>query len=353
MQKASRNPPAKSKPVRLHFGRDTYKQIFSAALTVILLAALLSLPDTSQAAMMRLGQIAVAAIGTAIFASLLISLSSKSLNSMPATEGRLFAFSMLMLMTAAVLLLVGYAGHMSGLQTEQSTTTYILDFVTALVVAAICYGVILRLAYMKGVELRVRKDSQSANLQALQSRIRPHFMFNSMNSIASLIRKNPVDAEHALVDLADLIRVLMADARKLVPLTAETETCKQYLSIEKLRLGDRLQVHWQIDDIPKGCQIPSLTLQPLLENAVYHGIEPNFGGGIIDIHYRHKDDNVYVSIRNPVPDIGDGPHRKGNKIAMQNIRERLARHYGKRASLSAETKAGIYRTRLRIPVVTA
>lgn len=323
-----------------------------AALLVILLAALFSLPGPTAAQLTTLGLFIGTIVITALLCILLLTISASSLNNMPARVSAAYAFTMLMLITIGTFLAAGFAGHQSGMLEAQSVENYLIRFVQVLVTSSVCYSIILRLMYLKGVDKSARKDSRSANLQALQSRIRPHFMFNSMNSIASLIRKNPADAEHALIDLADLIRVQMSDARKLVPLTAETETCEQYLSIEKLRLGDRLEVHWRIDDMPKGCLIPSLTLQPLLENAVYHGIEPNFGGGMIDIHYRHKNNMVYVSIRNPVPDIGDAPHRKGNKIAMQNIRERLARHYGKEAILTADTKAGIYCTRLRIPVVT-
>jgi len=352
MQNTSKTSTTQKHAVRLDFGKDISTLLYIAALLVILLLTLFSLPGMATTHIPFLSMLLGAIVIIAMLSSLVLKISAQSLNSMPARESAAYAFTMLMLIATGVFLTVGFAGQKSGLLETQSVDIHLIHLAQALVASAICFAVILRLVYLKGIEQSAHKDSRSANLQALQSRIRPHFMFNSMNSIASLIRKNPADAEHALIDLADLIRVQMADARKLVPLTAETETCEQYLSIEKLRLGDRLEVHWQIDDIPKGCQIPSLTLQPLLENAVYHGIEPNFGGGMIDIHYRHKNNKVYVSIRNPVPEIGDAPHRKGNKIAMQNIRERLARHYGKEAYLTADTKAGIYCTRLCIPVVT-
>jgi two-component system, LytTR family, sensor histidine kinase AlgZ len=352
MPNTTKNSTTTKHAVRLTFDKAASRMILIAALLVMLLIALFSLPDLATTHLPSLGLLLGAIVITALLSILLFKISAPSLNSMSAWESAAFAFTMLMLITIGTFLTIGFAGHHYGLVETQSVEIYLLRLVQVLVTSAVCYVLILRLLYLQGVENSAHKDSRSANLQALQSRIRPHFMFNSMNSIASLIRQSPADAEHALLDLADLIRVQMADARKLVPLTAETDTCKQYLAIEKLRLGDRLEVRWQIDDMPHGCQIPSLTLQPLLENAVYHGIEPNFGGGMIDIHYRYKNNKIYVSIRNPVPEIGDAPHRKGNKIAMQNIRERLARHFGKGASLSAETRAGIYCTRLCIPVVT-
>jgi two-component system sensor histidine kinase AlgZ len=159
-------------------------------------------------------------------------------------------------------------------------------------------------------------------------------------------------AEHALQDLADLIRVLMADVRNLVPLVAEIETSKQYLKIEKLRLGDRLSVQWHLKHIPENCFVPSLILQPLLENAVYHGIEPSFGGGVIDIDMRADKDTVKVLIRNPLPAEGEQSHRKGNKIAMDNIKQRLVRHFGDAASLSSTSRDELHITQITFPIVT-
>jgi two-component system sensor histidine kinase AlgZ len=220
------------------------------------------------------------------------------------------------------------------------------------IIASISYFIVLMVLLQKSKTSAIRKSFQTANLQALQSRIRPHFMFNSMNSIAGLIRNNPEMAEHALQDLADLIRVLMADVRNLVPLVAEIETSKQYLKIEKLRLGDRLSVQWHLKHIPENCFVPSLILQPLLENAVYHGIEPSFGGGVIDIDMRADKDTVKVLIRNPLPAEGEQSHRKGNKIAMDNIKQRLVRHFGDAASLSSTSRDELHITQITFPIVT-
>ncbi len=225
-------------------------------------------------------------------------------------------------------------------------------FLQVFTIATVNYIVILTFLQQKAKARAIKHSFQTANLQALQSRIRPHFMFNSMNSIAGLIRNNPEMAEQALQDLADLIRVLMADARKLVPLTAEIETSKQYLKIEKLRLGDRLGVHWHLKSIPKNCFVPSLILQPLLENAVYHGIEPSFGGGVIDIDMRADRHRVQILIRNPLPDDGERSHRKGNQIAMDNIKQRLIRHFGEAASLSSSRRNDIHITKIIFPIVT-
>jgi two-component system sensor histidine kinase AlgZ len=219
-------------------------------------------------------------------------------------------------------------------------------------ISSVSYAIVLAFILRRSKNAALIQSTRSANLQALQSRIRPHFMFNSMNSIASLIRNNPELAEQALEDLADLVRVLMADARKLVPLSAEIQTCKQYLKIEKLRLGERLGVQWHMNRVPKNCFVPSLVLQPLLENAVYHGIEPNFGGGVIDIDLGASNNKVHILIRNPLSDEGGQAHRKGNQIAMDNIRARLSKHFGDEASLSSTRRNEMHITKIVFPVVT-
>ena len=198
---------------------------------------------------------------------------------------------------------------------------------------------------------RARDSSRAATLQALQSRIRPHFLFNSMNSIAGLLRSEPDRAERALQDLADVFRVLLADARKLVPITAESELARQYLEIERLRLGDRLQYKWNSNNVPANTQIPSLTLQPLLENAIYHGIEPSFAGGTVTVDLWVADHRLHILIGNPLPEVPNPKHRKGNQIAMDNIRQRLQQHFGRRADLSNFEKGGAYYVRVRLPVV--
>jgi len=188
-----------------------------------------------------------------------------------------------------------------------------------------------------------------ARLQALQARIRPHFLFNSINAVLSLVRTEPRRAEMALEDLADLFRVLMADNRDLVPLVREVELCHQYLGLEALRLGDRLRVEWQVDGMPGGALVPPLLLQPLLENAVYHGIEPSMEPGVISIHISNDRDRVHMLLRNPFR--AEGSHHAGNKMALANIRERLSLHFDAEASLQTRTSDGHYEVRITLPYV--
>jgi len=188
-----------------------------------------------------------------------------------------------------------------------------------------------------------------ARLQALQARIRPHFLFNSLNAVLSLIRQDPKRAEVALEDMADLFRVLMADNRELTPLAREVELCRQYLNLEQLRLGERLRVEWHIDNMPGDALVPPLILQPLLENAVYHGIEPRIEPGSISINIYMAREQVHAVLRNPYQRQGN--HHAGNKMALGNIRERLQLHFDAEASLTTTISDNAYQVHIAIPYV--
>jgi two-component system sensor histidine kinase AlgZ len=198
--------------------------------------------------------------------------------------------------------------------------------------------------------LRARAYAPSfseARLQALQARIRPHFLFNSLNTVLGLIRSDPRLAEHTLENLADLFRVFMRDARELVPLDDEVITCKEYLAIEQLRLSNRLKVVWDIDEMPGDALLPSLLLQPLLENAVHHGIEPRMDEGLISIRITKPGDRVRVEIDNPIsatPAI-----RPGNQMALSNVRERLMLLYDMEAELKTGPQGDHFRLHLEFP----
>jgi len=174
-----------------------------------------------------------------------------------------------------------------------------------------------------------------ARLQALTARIRPHFLFNSLNAVLSLIRSEPRRAETALEELADLFRALMRDHRDLLPLADEIALCRQYLDLEKLRLGERLIVEWEIADVPTDLPVPPLMLQPLLENAVYHGIEPSGEAGTIRIRFSRARSELHIDLFNPCPATENEKSRAGNRMALANIRERLALYYDLEASLEA------------------
>ncbi len=209
------------------------------------------------------------------------------------------------------------------------------------------WDVALSLYYLDLVQCAYSPAIAEARLQALQARIRPHFLFNSLNAVLSLIRSQPQRAETALEDMAELFRVLMADNRALVPLSQEITLCQQYLSIEKLRLDERLQVEWHMAEIPSTLMIPPLILQPLLENAVYHGIETLAQGGIIVIHISTNAQSLVLRISNP---LSSRPEKSGgNKMALKNIRERLRLHYDLEAQLRQYEEQGQYVVEITIP----
>jgi two-component system, LytTR family, sensor histidine kinase AlgZ len=188
-----------------------------------------------------------------------------------------------------------------------------------------------------------------ARLQALQARIRPHFLFNSINAVLALIRQDPRRAEVALEDLADLFRVLMADNRELSPLAREVGLCRQYLELEQLRLGERLKVDWHVDKMPRDALVPPLVLQPLLENAVYHGIEPRVEAGVISINIYAARNQLHAVLRNPYQQ--EGYHHAGNKMALANIRERLQLHFDAEATLETRVAEDAYQVHIVMPYI--
>jgi two-component system sensor histidine kinase AlgZ len=189
-----------------------------------------------------------------------------------------------------------------------------------------------------------------ARIQALQARIRPHFLYNSINAVISLIRADPRGAERALEDMADLFRVLMADNRTLTPITQEIELVRQYLAIETIRLGERLRVAWKTEGVPPDALVPPMVLQPLVENAVYHGIEPSPAGGEISIDIGRAGGQLHMTLTNPMP--AENRHAPGNRMAIANIRERLQLHFDAEASMKSEVRDGIYTVTIRMPYLT-
>lgn len=221
------------------------------------------------------------------------------------------------------------------------------DSVRQLVLSVIVAGV--GLAYFRLRAQSLLPALSAARLQALQARIRPHFLFNSINAVLGIVRNDPKRAESALEDMADLFRMAMADNRELVTLLREVELSRQYLALEHLRLGERLKVDWQVQDMPQDALIPALMLQPLLENAVYHGIEPLRDGGEIIVKLYRSGKEMHLDVYNPCPALRK--NHAGNKMALANIRERLALQFDLEAHYSVDMGADYYRVHIMIPYV--
>ena len=203
------------------------------------------------------------------------------------------------------------------------------------------------LAYFNLRDRALSPAITEARLQALQARIRPHFLFNSLNAVLSLVRSDPRRAEHALENMADLFRSLMGNANQLASLEDEVALTRAYLELEQLRLGDRLQVAWHINKMPAEALIPPLVIQPLVENAVYYGIEPQSEGGEISLNIYRSADKVHILVRNPI--ATEASHHKGNHIALANIRERLMLHFDLDAQLKLEPLGAVYQVHIIIP----
>lgn len=186
-----------------------------------------------------------------------------------------------------------------------------------------------------------------ARLSELQSRIRPHFLFNTLNTALSLVRLDPARAEKVLEDLAELFRVALTDSGAVATLADEVELARRYLAIEQIRFGERLTVTWDLDEDAAGAKMPPLLLQPLVENAVRHGVEPADQGGAIRIRTRVRRGRAVLSIANSVP---AQPSRPGNGIALRNVRERLRLMHDVASEFEVRRDGGVFHVQLTIPL---
>jgi two-component system sensor histidine kinase AlgZ len=215
-------------------------------------------------------------------------------------------------------------------------------------IGTIVIALAMRYLYVSSEWRRSIVLEAQARISALQALIRPHFLFNSMNTIASLTRSDPKQAEEAVEDLADLLRANLNASEDRTTLKEELEVAAIYQRIEKLRLGDRLSVRWDVGELPMRALIPSLTIQPLLENAIYHGIELLPDGGEVNVSGKKVDDELRIVIKNPVaPD--HARKQGGNKMAMANIQQRFELAYGGKASVDVEETDSDYSVKLRFP----
>jgi two-component system sensor histidine kinase AlgZ len=215
-------------------------------------------------------------------------------------------------------------------------------------IGAIVGALAVRYFYVLGEWERNVELHSRARLHALQARIRPHFLYNSLNTIAALTTSDPAKAEAAVQDLADLFRANLSEQRGNITLREELEMARIYQRIEQLRLGDRLHVVWSVTDLPMQTRVPSLLVQPLLENAIIHGIEPLPAGGTVHITGQCDGDMLCLSVRNPLPRVT--VKRLGsNQVALANIRERMELMYHGNASVEVSSTAEEFVVQLRFP----
>lgn len=287
----------------------------------------------------------VALAGTAV-----LCYTRKYLNRLPNLQALGAAYLLLLLTTfvvsECVVWLLWALGRLNSARPAWYADFHILN----LTISAIINGLLLRLFLAKH-ELQNRTLSEArARLQALQSRIRPHFVFNSLNIIASLTRSAPDKAEAAIEDMSDLFRMMLSQDEMLVPVKNEIDVAKKYLALEALRLDNRLTVNWDIGKFPRKAVMPVLTLQPLLENAIRHGIEELPAGGVIDARLWEDSDRIYIRVANPLPKTRPKKAKSTPGQSLDNIRSRFQSHYGEQASLASTEENGLFTVTVVLPI---
>jgi two-component system sensor histidine kinase AlgZ len=331
-----------------------------AVLAIVLIAALLAIvlalarQTVHGAFWLDLAQTSAYLLWTGLSCAAVLCKARPWLAGKPLRTAVLGTLGLLVGTVAIVSELVFWVGHAWAVRTGSPSSLFPAQhwsfLLPNLLIAAIVGALALRYFYVasewrRSVELEAR-----SRVRALQARIRPHFLFNSLNTVASLTRSDPVRAEEAIEDLADLFRVSLSDARAQITLREELEVARIYQRIEQLRLGDRLQVRWKVADLPPDAIVPSLLLQPLLENAIGHGIEPLPEGGTVLVEGASDGEWITIRISNPVSATAKAV-RSGNRMALDNIRQRLDLAFGSRASVTVDDGGESYRVTLRFPQV--
>lgn len=221
-----------------------------------------------------------------------------------------------------------------------------------LIMSAVVTLAWLRYHYIESRWQIKNRTEALARLEALQARMQPHFLFNTLNAIASLIRKKPAEAEELVLDLSDVLRAVLKNKTTLVSLREEIELTQHYLKIEQQRLGDRLKVVWECDSASLEGQVPFLSLQPLAENAIRHGLEKHSKGGELTVSCQIHKKNMVLSVINPLPDVPLEPDASGNREAIVNLQARLLAHFDNKAYLQSTIVDGLYKVQIVIPYTT-
>ncbi len=300
-----------------------------------LLAVLLTLVSFhSETFWLELGRYSMVIQWIALLSTALLCLSRPLLRQLTDVQAGIIGYFLVLVVTLIVNIgAIWVEGYLRG-----ETSIHLMEHEGLrgnLMMAAILAAIMLRFFYLQAQYRNRIQIAADAKLQALQARIHPHFLFNSMNIIAGLIPIDPDLAEQAIEDLSDLFRASLSEHRSLVSLASEIDLCKRYLSIEQLRLGDRLNTEWQLPETLESVTIPPLTLQPLLENAIYHGIQPIIEGGTVQISVLIDKKHCKIMISNPLAEVTKS-HSGGNQVALSNIKERLSMIYQERASLELD-----------------
>jgi two-component system sensor histidine kinase AlgZ len=325
---------------------------FGVVLYGELLAMLLTLASANPLATfwMRLGPLSLLVLGIVLLGASMLCLLRGSLRGLPgwvevAAALAVVVVSALVVAYLCILLLPWADG--AGLFPDDGARGLLIR---AGLISAIVGALMLRYLYLHQQWRAQVEAIANARFKTLQARIRPHFLFNSMNTIASLTQTDPRLAEEVVEDLADLFRASLATEADRTTLGEELELSRRYLNIEAQRLGERMSVHWDVEELPSDAPVPPLILQPLVENAVYHGIQPSADPGDIQIIGRYRRGMVNLSIRNTLPKSGHETCRhKGNGMALQNVSQRMEAMFPGTARVTRSLVDGDFLVRLAFP----
>jgi two-component system sensor histidine kinase AlgZ len=325
--------------------------VFAVVVIAELLAFILTLvsPGVLENAWGNLGLISVFMQWIALTSAAVLCVCRPLLAHMGNSVAAVASYLLVLLVTALVSELAFWLMVKSTLFPEITVAQHATFLLRSLTISTVIAAIVLRYLYVQFQWRQQLKAEARARIQALQARIRPHFLFNSMNTIAALTRSDPELAEAAIEDLSDLFRASLNNTHAQATLAEELVLAQHYLNIEALRLGKRLSVEWHMEGVPQGTEVPPLVLQPLLENAIYHGIERLPEGGTIRVDGECRDGRVAITISNPVAPDGNGEQHAGNRIAQENIRQRLQITFGDSAELVSTLQGGVYKVVMRFP----
>ena len=328
------------------------RMVFAVVVIAELLAFILTLvsPGVLDDPWGNLGLISVFMQWIALSSAALLCLSRPLLSRMGNVAAAVISYLLVLLVTALVSELAFWLMIRSTLFPELDSGQHATFLLRNLTISTVVAAIVLRYLYVQFQWHQQVRTEARARIKALQARIRQQFLFNSMNTIAALTRSAPATAEAAIEDLSDLFRAALDTSHGQTSLDDELTLARRYLNIEALRLGERLAVTWSLDGVPLDVQVPPLILQPLLENAIYHGIEPLPQGGTIRVVGTAGEDFLQIGISNPVPESTRGRQSRGHRIAQENIRQRLQIACGAGGGLETRLTDTDYTVILRLPL---
>lgn len=323
--------------------------VFVVVLVAELIAILLTLAahDTPGMFLIELSKNSLFILWLALLGAVVMCLFRAKLESAGKTRAFVISFIVLLVMCVALAEIAYQLTRIFG-QSVIIADSHIQFLLRTFAISSIVIALTMRYLYVSSEWRHSIVLEAQARISALQALIRPHFLFNSMNTIASLTRTDPRQAEEAVEDLSDLLRANLGGSGDRTTLKEELEVAAIYQRIEKLRLGDRLTVRWDVADLPMRALIPSLTIQPLLENAIYHGIELLPDGGEVTVSGKRDDKFLQISISNPIAQ-GEKRAKGGNQMALANIRQRFELAYGAGAKVEVAESPSSYAVSLRFP----